>query len=120
MNGPTVSGLVCCPADQCFDPNKSESEFDVFWFGDPGENPESLELVDPRSVPGLLGTLDDLLMVTGCGFGSPGFLLVLGMVRAPAPEFFGESGSGGGGRSLSHPVGDRISMEVDLLVSSND
>jgi hypothetical protein len=37
----------------------------VFWFGDPGENPESLELVEPRSVIGLQGTLEDLLMVTG-------------------------------------------------------
>ena len=47
-------------------PSRCESDEDVFWFGDPGENPESLELVDPRSVIGLQGTLEDLLMVTGC------------------------------------------------------
>ncbi len=59
-------------------------------MGDPGENPESLEPVDPLSVTGLLGTLDDLLMLTGWPDSDP--FLALGMVMAPANEPLGDSG----------------------------
>jgi hypothetical protein len=59
-------------------------------LGDPGENPESLEPVDPLSVTGLLGTLDDLLMLTGWPGSDP--FLARGMVMAPANEPFGDSG----------------------------